>query len=203
MNFIYFVLLLMAAASERLDLAGRVTATDGVSVKGARVMIYTARMRKGTNALCPSCYADCSKKAETGQDGSFKIAALDPDLLFRVLVVADGFRPAFAENVDPGAKPITVVLAPLNPGKLDANRLLKGIVLGPDGCAAAGRHRHAPRVQDGGVVGVQTGCLRPAGRDESPGRVRADRAVAHRRGRAQGGSERACAADLCRPSAAT
>jgi hypothetical protein len=138
MSFIHVAVLLVAAAPERLDLTGRVTAAAGSAVKGANVMIYTARVRKGTNALCPSCYADCSKKAETDQDGSFKIAALDPALLFRVLVVAEGFRAAFAENVDPGARPITVVLEPFDPGKLEANRLLRGIVLDPEEHPVAG-----------------------------------------------------------------
>jgi hypothetical protein len=64
MSFIHVALLLVAAAPERLDLTGRVTAAAGTAVKGANVMIYTARVRKGTNALCPSCYADCSKQAE-------------------------------------------------------------------------------------------------------------------------------------------
>ncbi len=138
MNLVHIALLLMTAAPERLEVSGRVTASDGTAVNGAHVMIFTARVRKGTNALCPSCYADCSKKAETGQDGSFKIAALDPDLLFRVLIVADGFRAAFAENVDPAAKPIVIALAPFDPGKLAANRVLRGIVLDPDGRAVAG-----------------------------------------------------------------
>jgi hypothetical protein len=69
MYLIPLALLLSAAAPERLDLAGRVTTTDGTTLNGAHVMIYTARVRKGTNALCPSCYADCSKKLATGKDG--------------------------------------------------------------------------------------------------------------------------------------
>jgi hypothetical protein len=138
MNFVRFALLLVAAAPERLDLTGRVTATDGTAVNGAHVMIYTARVRKGTNALCPSCYADCAKKVEAGRDGSFKIAALDPDLLFRVLVVAGGFKPTFVADVDPGAKPITVALEPFDAGKLAANCVIRGIVLDPDGRPVAG-----------------------------------------------------------------
>jgi hypothetical protein len=138
MTLVHLALLVMAAAPDRLDLAGRVTATDGAAVKGAHVMIYTARVRKGTNALCPSCYADCSKKAETSQDGSFKIAALVPALLFRVLVVAEGFKPAFAENVDPDARPITVALEPFDLSKLEAERLLRGIVLSPKGHPVTG-----------------------------------------------------------------
>jgi hypothetical protein len=138
MSFIHVALLLLTAAPDRLDLTGRVTAADGTSVKAAHVMIYTARVRKGTNALCPSCYADCSKKAETDTNGSFKITALDPALLFRVLVVAEGFRAAFAENVDPGARPIMVTLEPFDPSKLEVNRLLRGIVLDPDARPVAG-----------------------------------------------------------------
>jgi len=138
MNAIPLVLLLLAAAPDRLDLAGRVTASDGSAVNRAHVLIYTARVRKGTSTFCPSCYADCSKRAVTDQTGSFKIAALDPALIFRVLVVADGYRPAFAENVDPGAKPISVALAPFDPSRLEANHMLRGVVLDPDGRPVTG-----------------------------------------------------------------
>ena len=114
------------------------TATNGAPIKGAHVLIYTARVRQGTSSLCPSCYADCSKRAETQPDGSFKIAALDPGLIFRVLVVADGYQAAFAENVDPTAKPIAVALARFDPSRLAASQVLRGIVLDPEGQPVAG-----------------------------------------------------------------
>ena len=64
-------------------------------------MIDSAAVRQGTSPLCPSCYADCRKTAETDKDGQFRIASVDPELLFNVLVVADGFQPKIAKKADP------------------------------------------------------------------------------------------------------
>ena len=57
----------------------------------ATVFIYTAKPRVGLGIMCPGCYVDCGKKATTDAEGKFLIAKLDPELLFRVLVVAEGF----------------------------------------------------------------------------------------------------------------
>jgi hypothetical protein len=138
MNILLVAILLLTAAPERLDLAGRVTRTDGTPVKGAHVLIYTARVRKGTNALCPSCYADCAKRGETNQDGSFTIGSLDPELIFRILVVAEGCRPTFAESVDPAKGPIKLALLPFDPSRLDPKRVLRGIVVDPEGQPVVG-----------------------------------------------------------------
>jgi hypothetical protein len=44
------------------------------------------------------------------EDGKFSIESLDPQLLFRVLVVAEGLEPEFLERVDPVAGPVEVKL---------------------------------------------------------------------------------------------
>ena len=93
-------LILLAAAPDRPDLEGRVITKGGEPVSGAHVLISTAAVRQGTSPLCPSCYADCRKRADTDKDGRFRIASLDPELVFNVLVVADGFRPKTALRVD-------------------------------------------------------------------------------------------------------
>lgn len=126
-------LLLLAAAPDRTDLEGRVVSTQGGPVAGAHVLIDSAGVRQGTSALCPSCYADCRKRAVSDKDGRFRIAKLDPELLFNVLVVADGFRPTFANKSDPTKGPITVALAPFDAEKLDPKRVLRGVVLDPEG----------------------------------------------------------------------
>src|SRR5262245_58361713 len=85
-----------AAEGERARpaLAGRVT-SGGTPVAGASVLIYTARVREGTSPFCPSCYADCGKRDATDAGGRFAIPSLDPGLVFRVLVLADGYTPRF------------------------------------------------------------------------------------------------------------
>lgn len=131
-------IVLLATASERPDMEGRIIANGGGPVAGAHVMISTASVRQGTSPLCPSCYADCRKSAQTDKQGRFRIASLDPELLFNVLVVADGFQPTFTSKSDPTKGPIEVALVPFDVEKLDPRFILRGVVLGPDGQPLAG-----------------------------------------------------------------
>lgn len=103
----------LPGADSGYDLTGTVLTAEGQSLGGASVFISTARPRKGRGILCPSCYADCAKSAKTAEDGRFRIESLDRELLFRVLVVAEGAAPQFVEDVDPAKKPIEVRLARL------------------------------------------------------------------------------------------
>jgi hypothetical protein len=122
-----------AAPSDKSHLTGLVTGPGGAPVVGAHVLIDSARVRQGTSALCPSCYLDCRKRAETGKDGAFRIESLDPELIFRILVVVEGFRPTFADNADPLTGPVNITLTPFDRSKLDSDRFLEGIVVDPDG----------------------------------------------------------------------
>jgi hypothetical protein len=130
MNCLLLTLILLAAGP---DLDGRVVDGSGLPVAGARVLIDSAAVRRGTSPICPSCYLDCRKSAETDRDGRFRIASVDPELLFNVLVVADGFRPTFAMKSDPAKSPIAISLAPFDPGKFAPKCILRGVVLDPDG----------------------------------------------------------------------
>ena len=141
MNSPLLALILLAAGT---DLEGRVVTDSGLPVAGAHVLIDSAGVRRGTSPICPSCYLDCRKSAETDHDGRFRIASVDPELLFNVLVVADGFRPTFAMKSDPARPPITVSLAPFDPGKFAPNCLLRGVVLDPGGRPMVGA-RVSPR----------------------------------------------------------
>lgn len=89
------------AETTRPDLLGRVVREDGTPVTNATVFIYSAAPKQGTGALCPSCYADCAKTAKTAADGTFIIESLDPDLIFRLLVVAPGCESTFVGKTDP------------------------------------------------------------------------------------------------------
>ena len=80
----------LAAAEARPDLTGKVVFDDGAAVTNATVFIYTAGPKEGSAVVCPSCYADCGKKAKTDAQGAFKIASLNPTLRFRLLVLAPG-----------------------------------------------------------------------------------------------------------------
>jgi hypothetical protein len=92
------------------NLSGVVSNEEGTPVAGATVFVYTAAPRRGAGVLCPSCYSDCRKHAVSQEDGRFSIESLDPQLLFRVLFVAEGLDPAFLEQVDPSAGPVSIKL---------------------------------------------------------------------------------------------
>jgi len=92
----------------KLDLSGTIRDETGRPLPNSTVFIYTAAPKDGPGVLCPSCYADCGKQATTGADGRFQIEALDPTLIFRVLVVGKGYQPEFAPNRCPRAKHQTI-----------------------------------------------------------------------------------------------
>jgi hypothetical protein len=120
-------------ATQRPDLTGAIVGTGRKPIVGATVAIYTAGPRTGTNAYCPSCYPDCAKTATTDPDGKFTIRSLDPNLIFRVLVVAEGFTPEFIDRVDPTKKAIEASLKPTDPTRLKPGQVLRGRVLDPEG----------------------------------------------------------------------
>jgi uncharacterized GH25 family protein len=122
-----------AASDSRPDLVGRVSETNGPPVAKATVFIYTAGPKEGTSSLCPYCYADCQKKAQTDADGRFKIESLDPTLIFRLLVIANGHESKIVSKVDPTNGEQKIILKPLSEEALKSNLRIKGMVVGEDG----------------------------------------------------------------------
>ncbi len=120
-----------AFAQDKTDLTGKVIDSGLSPVKNATVFVYTAGPKVGTGVICPSCYPDCHKKAQTGTDGSFKIESLDPNLLFKLLVVAGGMQPKFVSKVDPekGPKEIELMEIDDDPDRIKS----QGIVISPEG----------------------------------------------------------------------
>jgi protocatechuate 3,4-dioxygenase beta subunit len=131
------ILALACAAGTKPDLTGKVLDSTGKPVAGATAFIYTAGVKHGVSPFCPSCYDDCGKKAVSDANGSFTIASLDPQLLFRVLVVAEGYKPEFVKKVDPAAGAIEAKLSAV-PKDLDHKLVLSGHVFGPDGKPVVG-----------------------------------------------------------------
>ena len=119
------------------NLAGKVVDTAQKPIPQATVFIYTAKPRIGLGILCPSCYVDCGKKATTDAEGKFLISNLDPELLFRVLVVAEGFRPQFAKDVDPLQGSVDMTLESM-PADLSGRAVLRGRVLDAGGKPVVG-----------------------------------------------------------------
>jgi hypothetical protein len=123
----------ISLAADRVTLTGKVTDSFGQPLEDATVMIYHAGVKKGYSTFCPSCYADCGKRAATDATGSFTIPKLDPDLRFELLVVHDGYTPKFVAKVDPSLGPAeTAALARRAPLD-DPKRLVRGRVVDSNG----------------------------------------------------------------------
>ena len=137
-------------------MVGQVVAEDGQPVADAKAFIYMAGVRTGTSEYCPTCYADCGKKAATGADGGFVIAGLDSTLVFRVLFLADGFEPLVIGSVDPLKGPVTAKLKPRPTLPDDPKRVIRGRVVDGKGLGVAGTTVEvSDRTLPGGVTTSQ------------------------------------------------
>lgn len=94
-------LTVLSSAALAVNLAGRIESTDGKPLNGATAFIYSAGVRQGTSPYCPTCYLDCGKTGVADAAGRFEIKGLDASLLFRVIVLAKGHKPAVLARVDP------------------------------------------------------------------------------------------------------
>src|SRR5688572_29307603 len=92
-----------AGEQQTATLTGTITDPNKKPLPGATVMVFYAGVKKGYSTYCPSCYADCGKRATTDAAGSFTIKDLSPDLWFTLLVVREGYAPTFIKQVDPAA----------------------------------------------------------------------------------------------------
>jgi hypothetical protein len=127
------VFALVSFSQDRATLTGKVANAAGAPIEHATVMVFSAGVKKGYSLFCPTCYADCGKRAITNAEGAFTIQSLSPDLVFRLLVVRDGFGPEFVNRVDPlkGAAPTTI----LKPRRSDADpaQVVRGRVVNSHG----------------------------------------------------------------------
>jgi len=112
---------------------GRVTDVAENPLQEAHVFIYTGKPKHGPAYLCPSCYLDCGKRVTTGADGRFLIKSLAPSLLFRILVVREGYLPKFVSDIDPSEKPLTVALEALDLSDIPTDRIVQGRVVDGEG----------------------------------------------------------------------
>lgn len=137
-------------------ITGRVLDAGGRAVPNAQVYVYTALPVLGVSAICPSCYRDCGKREAATARGDFRIDGLDPKLKFRLLAVAPGYEPKFSEYSEAGSK-IDFKLE--KRAAADADRLVRGRVVDPDGKPVVGAvvERHAVRMQRGVGYGAIPG----------------------------------------------
>lgn len=127
-------------AEPTASVRGRVRGPDG-PVEGARVEVWIAGPREGPAYLCPSCYLDCGKSATTDAAGRFEFTGLDDALVFRLLVIREGYLPQFVRGVDPAklrksGEELEVELSKRAATKDD--RTVRGVVAAPDGTPIEG-----------------------------------------------------------------
>jgi len=123
----------LALADERATATGKVTDAAGKPVEHATVLVYEGHVKKGYGVYCPTCWVDCGKHAFTDAEGNFTVQGLSPDLLFKLLVVKDGYGAAFIDKVDPSKGPAqTSSLKPRAPIE-DTSQVVRGRVLDAHG----------------------------------------------------------------------
>ena len=133
------ILLAMALAAQAHATAGRATAagvvTDsaGKPVANATVLVHSAGVRTGYSIFCPTCYADCGKRAVTDSDGRFTLNALDDELIFDLLVIKDGYAPKWIRHVDPQTGPVPALAIDARTNVDDPQRGARGSVVDESG----------------------------------------------------------------------
>jgi len=148
----FFAMKSIAATEPRPDLIGRVTSDEGAPLTNATVFIYSAGPKTGSATLCPYCYADCRKKTKTAADGHFKIESLDPQLRFRLLVVASGYESRFVTTVDPATGPREITMDTLTREELQGKARIAGIVMDQNGNPVPGATISPEGVEHGSVT---------------------------------------------------
>ena len=122
-----------AWSQARPDIHVQVHSSDGDPIPDATTFIWTARPRTGPTMYCPSCYADCGKREDTGTDGDLVIAEVDPGLLFNLLTVADGYQPSESGLIDPLSGTVEVTLEKHMPLPDGPGHRIEARVVGADG----------------------------------------------------------------------
>ena len=128
--FVIAAFLCDAPASKGLTLSGKVTDKSGRPLSKATVFIRTAAPARGSASSDRPATPDCAKSAVTNAKGQFALKDLDPELVFRLLAVAEGYTPAFLPKpADPTAGPVSFTLTPHDLDKRNPALMLKGRVL--------------------------------------------------------------------------
>ncbi len=171
--FVYLVLLTGAdliAATFSPSLRGKIEDINGNALPGIRVSISTATPKTGPAYLCPSCYIDCGKATDTDSNGEFEIPDLDPNLIFELLAVGDGFIAQFVPRIDPADWPISILLTPLEMTHVSLNQIVTGSIADTEGEAI----QHAVVTVIGHATGTRDRYGRPRDIMETPVAVTAE-----------------------------
>ncbi len=144
-----------------LQLTGSVVDENNEPIIGAQVFVYTAKPRQGSSSICSYCCADCEKFARTDEDGLFLLKDLDPNLQFRILTTATGYRSRYNQFVLPETGPLQIRLETSQEANIPKNRKTKGRITDLKGKPIVGAKVTVERILDENHI---TG-YRPEGMD--------------------------------------
>jgi hypothetical protein len=119
-------------------LAGIIVDDSGQPAKDATVLLYSARLKKGYALVCPTCWIDCGKSAQTNAEGQFTITGLNPTLKFRLLIAKDGFVAAAKGDVDPAEGLVPPIKISPRASSPSDSQTVHGLVINAAGNAIAG-----------------------------------------------------------------
>jgi hypothetical protein len=129
---IYLLAACSSFAADRVTITGNVVDASGQPVDHATVLVWHAGVKRGYSTYCPSCYVDCGKRTMTAH-GAYTIKGLDPDLKFELLIVREGYIPAFVGYFDPSAGPAPVTKLKPRAAITDPTRVVRGRVVNSAG----------------------------------------------------------------------
>ncbi len=117
---------------------GSVVDDAGDPINDATVFVYSARLKQGYAIVCPTCWLDCGKRANSDAHGRFTITGLNSALKFRLLVVKQGFIPTAKGGVDPAQGQLQPVKLTARSGPTDDSKIVRGRVTDVAGNPIAG-----------------------------------------------------------------
>ncbi|MDR3701725.1 MAG: hypothetical protein P4L56_18900 [Candidatus Sulfopaludibacter sp.] len=120
-------------ADERAAATGKVVDSGGNPIEHAAVLVYSAGVKKGYSEYCPTCWADCGKRATTDAAGDFTISGLNPDLVFTLLVLHQGHAAEYVKKIDPAQGPAGTVTLKTRPAIEDVSQVVRGQVVDAHG----------------------------------------------------------------------
>lgn len=153
-----------AGATERATADGKVVDAGGKPVEHATVLVYEARTRHGYSVYCPTCWVDCGKRTITDAGGKYSISGLNPDLVFKLLVVRNGYKTVFVDKVDPSNGSASDAVLKPETAATEASQAVRGRVVDAHGDPV----RDAVVEQEGVTFNGPRGLGRAFGPDNSP-----------------------------------
>jgi hypothetical protein len=125
-------------SEESATVSGNIIDDSGRPVKDATVFVYSARLKQGYAIVCPTCWVDCGKRADTDAHGQFSITGLNSALKFGLLFVKQGFTATAKGGVDPAQGPLQPVKLTARIGSADDSKIVRGRVTDVAGNPIAG-----------------------------------------------------------------